>query len=153
MEQKMKNKKIINIIAILVILISVFCCIVPFVTKSELADKTVISSFGETITLYGKGLYARNSFSCAIQGMDLGIIVPACFVIAHLLKNKHKLGYILGPVIIVKAVTLVTAVFAMAVYMKASGIEVAAAEFIVFGIICVLSVFYFVRIMRQITRC
>lgn len=286
----MTNKKTINIIAISVILISVFCCVVPFVTKSELADKTVISSFGETITFYGKGLYARNSFSgaiqaiaqdlvtliivvpgmiCAlflikrnqivgdfllaglfgyffytymsytflmayndlfllyvadmtlsfyglvlsifslsnnvsvenirekmpvkglriflicsgiaifmmwigrivptigkdvapagldncttlvIQGMDLGIIVPACFVIAHLLKIKHKLGYILGPVIIVKAVTLVTAVFAMAVYMKASGIEVAAAEFIVFGIMCVLSIFYFVRIMRQITR-
>ena len=286
----MKENKTINVISILVILISIICCVLPFVTKNELAAKTMISNFGETVTLYGKGLYARNSFSCAIQAiaqdfvtlimvvpgmiaalflikrkrvvglflltglfgymlytymsyaflmayndlfllyvanmtlsfyglmlciislendmviesikermpvkglriflicsgvaiflmwigriiptigkdlapagldncttlviqaMDLGIIVPACFVIAHLLKIKHKLGYILGPVIIVKAVTLVTAVFAMALYMKISGIEVAAIEFIVFGIMTVLSFYYFFRIMKMIAK-
>ena len=286
----MKNKKTINIVALLVILFSIVCCILTFFTKNELTEKTVVSNFGETVSLYGKGLYARNSFSSAIQAftqdfvtlilivpgmiaalimikhektigqflltglfaymlytymsyaflmayndlfllyvanmtlsfygfiicvmslcedaviqnikekmpvkglriflicsgiaiflmwigriiptigkdvapagldncttlviqaMDLGIIVPACFVIAHLLKIKHKLGYILGPVIIVKAVTLVTAVFAMAVYMKISGLEVAVVEFVVFGIMTVLSFYYFFRIMKMIYK-
>lgn len=286
----MKRLNLLHAIAVLVIAISLLCCVMPFLTTHELADKTVISTFGETVTLYGKELYARNSFSSAIQAiaqdlvtlvlvlpgmiaalilvrrgkavgqflltglfgymlytymsyaflmyyndlfllyvadmtlsfyglvlsirtllasvsveriqermpvkgmrvflmcsgsalfllwigriiptigkdvapagldncttlviqaMDLGIIVPACFVISHLLKIKHRLGYILGPVMIVKAVSLVTAVFAMAVYMKLSGIEVAAAECIIFGVMFALSFYYFIRVLRQISK-
>ena len=110
---------------------------------------------GRILPTIGKDIAPAGLDNCTtlvIQAMDLGIIVPACFVISHLLKIKNKLGYILGPVIIVKAVTLVTAVFAMAVYMKISGIEVAAAEFIIFGIMCVLSFFYFFKIMRMIGK-
>ena len=82
----------------------------------------------------------------------MGIIVPACFVIAYLLRIKHKLGYILGPVIIVKAVTLVTAVLAMAIYMKISGVEVDVASFVIFGPICIASYIFFFIIMRKIGR-
>ena len=286
----MNRKKIVVIISILVIVFSVVCSVLPLITKNELAEKNVISTFGETVTLYGKGLYARNSFSSAvqaiaqdmvtlilivpgmiaallmirkesmigkflltglfgymlytymsyaflmyyndifllyvanmtlsfygfvlcvmmlldeikierlksdvptkglriflfvsgvmiffmwigrivptigkdtapagldnctslvIQAMDMGIIVPACFVIAYLLRIKHKLGYILGPVIIVKAVTLVTAVLAMAIYMKISGVEVNVASFVIFGPICIASYIFFFIIMRKIGR-
>ena len=83
--------------AISVILISVFCCVVPFITKSELAEKTVISSFRETITLYGKGLYCRNSFSCAIQAIaqdlvTLIIVVPGMICALFLIKRKQIVG-------------------------------------------------------------
>ena len=91
-----------------------------------------------------------NCTTAVIQAMDLGIIVPACFVIAYLLKIKHKLGYILGPVIIVKAVTLVTAVMAMAICMKISGVEVDMASFFVFGPICIASYIYFFLVMKKI---
>ena len=265
----MNRKKTVQIISILVIVFSVICSLLPLITKNELAEKTVISTFGETVTLYGKGLYARNSVSSAvqaiaqdmvtlilivpglfgymlytymsyaflmyyndifplyvanmtlsfygfvlcvmmlldeikierlksdmptkglriflfvsgvmiffmwigrivptigkntapagldnctslvIQAMDMGIIVPACFVIAYLLRIKHKLGYILGPVIIVKAVTLVTAVLAMAIYMKISGVEVDVASFVIFGPICIASYIFFFIIMRKIGR-
>ena len=93
-----------------------------------------------------------NCTSLVIQAMDMGIIVPACFVIAYLLRIKHKLGYILGPVIIVKAVTLVTAVLAMAIYMKISGVEVDVASFVIFGPICIASYIFFFIIMRKIGR-
>ena len=284
----MNRKKIVVIISILVIVCSVICSVLPLITMNELADKTVISTFGETVTLYGKGLYARNSVSSAvqaiaqdmvtltlivpgmiaallmirkermigkflltglfgymlytymsyaflmfyndlfllyvanmalsfygfvlcvmmllddikierlksdmptkglrifliisgvmiffmwigrivptigkdiapvgldncttlvIQAMDMGIIVPACFVIAYLLKTKHKLGYILGPVIIVKAVTLVTAVLAMAICMKILGVEVETASFLIFGPICIASYILFFLIMKKI---
>ena len=174
----MKQKKSIYIITVLVIVFSVICCVMPFFTKSELTEKTVISMFGETVELYGKGLYLiasgvliflmwigrivptigkdiapvglDNCTTAVIQAMDLGIIVPACFVIAYLLKIKHKLGYILGPVIIVKAVTLVTAVMAMAICMKISGVEVDMASFFVFGPICIASYIYFFLVMKKI---
>ena len=284
----MSRKKIVVIISVIVIVFSVICSVLPLITSGELAEKTVISTFGETVTLYGKGLYARNSVSGAvqaiaqdmvtlfmivpgmiaallmirkgrvigmflltglfgymlytymsyaflmfyndlfllyvinmtlsfygfvlcvmmlfddikveciksnmptkgltiflvisgvmiflmwigrivptigndtapvgldncttlvIQAMDIGIIVPACFVIAYLLRIKHKLGYILGPVIIVKAVTLVTAVMAMAICMKISGVEVEMASFLIFGPICVASYIYFFLTMKRI---
>ena len=284
----MKNQKTVFVIAVLVIVFSVICSVLPLITKSELADKTVISTLGEMVTLYGKGLYARNSRSSAvqaiaqdlvtlfmvvpgmiisligikkkklsgmflltgmfgymlytymsyaflmfyndlfllyvanmtlsfygivlcimdlfgnpwiedikkdmpvkgirifliisgvmislmwlgrifptlgkdvapadfgnsvtlvIQAMDLGIIVPACFVIAHLLKIRHKLGYILGPVIIVKAVTLVTAVLLMAIFVHVSGESDETVSFIVFGAICIMSFFYFIRVMKHL---
>ena len=288
----MKNQKTVFVIAVLVIVFSVICSVLPLITKGELTDKTMISTLGETVTLYGKGLYARNSRSSAvqaiaqdlvtlfmvvpgmilslvwikkkkisgmilltgmfgymlytymsyaflmfynelfllyvanmalsfygtvlcimdlsensvieditkdmpakgirifllvsgvmislmwlgrifptlvnpdkgvvpadfgnavtlvIQAMDLGIIVPACFVIAHLLKIRHKLGYILGPVIIVKAVTLVTAVLMMAVFLHISGEGDETASFMVFGAICIMSFFYFFRVMKHFT--
>ena len=242
----MNRKKIVVIISILVIVFSVVCSLLPLITKNELADKTVISTFGETVTLYGKflltGLFGYmlytymsyaflmyyndifllyvanmtlsfygfvlcvmilldeikierlksdmptkglriflfvsgvmiffmwigrivptigkdtapagldNCTTLVIQAMDMGIIVPACFVIAYLLRIKHKLGYILGPVIIVKAVTLVTAVLAMAIYMKISGVEVDVASFVIFGPICIASYIFFFIIMRKIGR-
>ena len=286
----MKSIKTIYVLSVLVIIISATCCIIPFLTNNELANKTMVSSFGDTVTLYGKGIYARNSVSGAlqaiaqdlvtlvlvipgmltsllltkkksltgkflltgmfgymlytymsyaflmfyndlfllyvanmtlsfygfvlcilmltkeptverikqgmpvkglrifliisgvlillmwlgriiptigkntapvgldncttavIQAMDLGIIVPACFVIAHLLKIRHKLGFILGPVIVVKAVTLVTAVIAMAVFMHTSGESDETMSFIVFGVICVLAFYYFFRVMRQLRK-
>lgn len=288
MDNNIKLEKIRNGITILVIVITFICCIVPIITKEELSQTSMISAFGEEITLYGKGIYARNSFSMAtqaiaqdmvtlimvlpctiialyftkrkntlaqfvltgllaymlytymsyaflmyynslfllyvadmalsfygfiisvnllmnhevteklqermqtrglriflsvtgvviallwsgrilptlgngkapvgldnystlgIQVLDLGVIVPACFVISYLLKERNKLGYILGPVIIIKAVTLVIAVLAMALYMSLSGIEVAAVEYISFGCICMIAFYFLFRILKQI---
>ena len=288
MDNNYKLEKTRNRITIFVIIITLICCVVPLITKQEIPQKSMVSAFGEKITLYGKGIYARNSFSMAtqaiaqdivtlilalpclivslyfvrkkntlaqfvltgvlaymlytymsyaflmyynplfllyvadmalsfygfiisvklllqhevtdklqermktkglriflfitgviifllwsgriiptigngkapvgldnystlvIQVLDLGVIVPACFVISHLLKIKSKLGYILGPVIIIKAVTLVTAVLAMALYMSLSGIHVAPVEYISFGCICIVAFYFLYRVLRQI---
>lgn len=288
MKNNIKLEKIRNVLTILIIAITAICCIVPLVTKGELAQTSMISAFGEEITFYGKGVYARNSasmatqaiaqdlvtlflaipctiiafilskkkntvaqfvltgllayllytymsyaflmfynelfllyvvdmvlafygfvisikilmqqkvvgklqekmktkglriFLCAtgviiflmwsgriiptigngqapvgldnystlvIQVLDLGVIVPACFVISYLLKEKHKLGYVLGPVIIIKAVTLVIAVLTMALCMTLSGIAVAPVEYIAFGFICVIACIFLFKILKQI---
>ena len=55
----MKNQKTVFVIAVLVIVFSVICSVLPLITKGELADKTMISTLGETVTLYGKGLRFR----------------------------------------------------------------------------------------------
>lgn len=288
LDNNLKLEKIRNRITIFVIMITIICCIAPLITKEEISQTSMISAFGEKITLYGKGIYARNSFSMAtqaiaqdmvtlilalpctiialyfvnrrnalaqfvltgllaymlytymsyaflmyynplfllyvadmtlsfygfiisvkllmqsevteklqermktkglriflivtgviilflwggriiptigngkapvgldnystlgIQVLDLGVIVPACFVISHLLKERNKLGYILGPVIIIKAVTLVIAVLTMALCMAMSGIEVAAVEYISFGCICIIAVCFLFTILKQI---
>ena len=48
----MNRKKTVQIISFLVIVFSVICSVLPLITKNELAEKTVISTFGETVTLY-----------------------------------------------------------------------------------------------------
>ena len=73
------------------------CCVIPFITKSELADKSVISAFGDTVTLYGKGLYGRNSFSCAIQAIaqdlvTLIMVIPGILTALILIKRKLIVG-------------------------------------------------------------
>lgn len=285
-----KLEKTRNIITFLVIILTLICCIVPLITKEEISQKSMISAFGEKITLYGKGVYAHNSFSMAIQAiaqdmvtlilavpcmsialyqvkkkktlaqfvltgllaytlytymsyaflmyynplfllyvacmvlsfygfvisinllfkstlieklhekmnikslrifliitgvvismmwlgrivptiangkapvgldnystlviqaLDLGVVVPACFVISHLLKEKNKLGYILGPVIIIKAVTLVFAVLMMALCMILSGVYVAPVEYISFSFILVIAIYFLFRVLKQISE-
>lgn len=288
MEKHKKLEKVRNIITVAILVLTVISCVVPILTKGEIAQTSVISAFGENVQLYGKGIYARNSFSMAMQAiaqdlvtlilvvpativslmlvkkkhtvaefiltgllaymlytymsysflmyynelflvyvalmvlsfyafvisihllsknpviellqrnmktmglriflvaagivialmwlgrivptigtgiapvgldhystlviqvLDLGIIVPTCFVICYLLKEKNTLGYVLAPVIVVKAVTLVLAVLAMAASMTLSGIEVALSEFMIFGGICLIACYYLFRILREI---
>ena len=260
----MNRKKIVVIISTLVIVFSVICSVLPLITKNELADKTVISTFGETVTLYGKGLYARNSVSSAVQAIaqdmvTLILIVPGMIAALLMIRKESMIGKFLltglfgymlytymsyaflmyyndifllyvanmtlsfygfvlcvmmlldeinlerlksdmptkglriflfvsgvmiffmwigrivptigkdtAPVgldnctslviqamdlgIIVKAVTLVTAVLTMAIYMKISGVEVDVASFAIFGPICIASYIFFFIIMRKIGR-
>ncbi len=290
MDNQRKAEKTINILAVLVIIIAAVCSVVPLISKGTIPEETVTSAFGQTVTLYGKGLYARNSESSAvqaiaqdlvtlivvipgmivslilvykkhvlgryiltglfgymlytymsyaflmfynelfllyvaamtisfyglvmnicilqkdevvaklekemktkglrvfliisgiaiffmwsgrifqsllkgevpegldncttlvIQAMDLGIIVPACFVIAYQLKHKIRLGYILGPVIIVKAVTLITAVVTMGIFQIIAGVEANVAFLLVFGGIFVVSYIYLFLVLRQVVR-
>ena len=61
MNKQDKSINTITLLSILVIVIAVVCSIVPLITGGEVTDKTVLSTFGNEVTLYGKGLYAMNS--------------------------------------------------------------------------------------------
>lgn len=287
-KQKMPTEKLLTLLTITIIILSAFCCILPLITDSKIETKTVFSVFDEEITLYGKGIYARNSISMAaqaiaqdfvtlilalpftiislimikkknilgnfiltgllayllytymsysflmiynelfliyvilmassfyafvlslnilakkpiighleakmntkglriflfitgimisflwlsrilptigtdrvpeglefystlvIQALDLGVVVPACFSTSYLLKIKHHLGYILGPVIIIKAATLVGAVLSMGINMRINGVYVAPVEFVVFGTIFVVTFYFLIHFLRII---
>lgn len=71
-----------------------------------------------------------------IQSMDLGFVVPVSVVGAVLLIKRRPFGYLLAPVLIVKAGTLATAVALMGV-MDGAG----AAQVLVFGLMDLLSLF------------
>lgn len=97
MKKNAKLEKMRNVITILVIAITVICCIVPFITKEELSQTSMTSAFGEEITLYGKGLYARNSFSMATQAMaqdmvTLILAVPCTIVALYFVQKRNTLA-------------------------------------------------------------
>ena len=97
MNDQRKSEEVVYVLAILVIVIAVICSIVPLVIKSEIADKNILSTFGTEVTLYGKGLYAMNSYSSAIQAIaqdmvTLILVVPGMIVSLIMIRKKSVLG-------------------------------------------------------------
>ena len=45
MNDQRKSEKVVYVLAILVIVIAVICSIVPLVTKGEIADKNIMSTY------------------------------------------------------------------------------------------------------------
>ena len=176
----MNRKKIVVIISILVIVFSVVCSLLPLITKNELADKTVISTFGETVTLYGKGLYARNSVSSAVQAIaqdmvTLILIVPGMITSLLMIRKERMIGkflltglfgYMLYTymsyaflmyyndifLLYVANMTLSFYGFVLCVMMLLDEIKVDVASFVIFGPICIASYIFFFIIMRKIGR-
>ena len=84
-----------------------------------------------------------------IQTLDLGFIVPACFVTGHLLRKRNQWGYLLSVVLVSKAVTMTAAVSTMAIMMKIHGVEISAIEMIVFPVLLVICSYFMVKIFKH----
>ncbi|QVK17541.1 hypothetical protein KHQ81_11875 [Mycoplasmatota bacterium] len=76
-----------------------------------------------------------------IQGMDLGFVVPTSILAGVLLLKKKPFGYVLAPLIIIKGVSMLTAMTAMVINMTLSG-EVVSIAFMVLVPIFDLFSFY-----------
>ena len=70
-----------------------------------------------------------------IQALDLGFVVPVSILAGILFIRRTEWGYLLASVIIMKDITLATAVSAMAIGQWMTGVDVSAAEVVVFPII------------------
>jgi hypothetical protein len=68
-----------------------------------------------------------------IQTLDLGFIVPAAMLSGVLLIKRKPFGYLLSSIIIIKGVTLLTAIIAMAIRMLFAGVKVSFIELILFS--------------------
>jgi hypothetical protein len=87
-----------------------------------------------------------------IQALDLGFVVPSALIAGILLIRRRAFGYLLAPVIIIKGVTLVTAVIAMAVMMAATGVAVSFVEmgiFILFGALIICSLYLIMKNINE----
>jgi hypothetical protein len=62
-----------------------------------------------------------------IQALDLGFVVPVGFVAGILLIKRKPFGYLLASVIIIKDITLLTALSAMIFLQIQAGVEVSSA--------------------------
>jgi len=67
-----------------------------------------------------------------IQGMDLGFIVPTALLSGVMLIKKQPLGYLLSSVMIMKAITMLSAITAMIINMALSGVTVSWIEVVLF---------------------
>ncbi|MDO5293501.1 MAG: hypothetical protein Q4F05_12220 [bacterium] len=84
-----------------------------------------------------------------IQTLDLGVVVPACFVSGYLLKKKKEWGYLLAVVLVCKAVTMTAAVSAMAILMRIRGVEMKPLELIVFPVLFVTCTYCSLKLFKR----
>ena len=84
-----------------------------------------------------------------IQGMDLGIIVPAAFLSGILIIKRKPFGYLLSSVIIIKGVTMLTCISAMIINMALMGVNMSLTEIIIFPLFNLLAVICFILLLKN----
>ena len=87
-----------------------------------------------------------------IQGMDLGIIVPAAFLSGILIIKRKPFGYLLSSVIIIKGVTMLTCISAMIINMALMGVNMSLAEILVFPILNLFAVICLILLLKNTTK-
>jgi hypothetical protein len=87
-----------------------------------------------------------------IQAMDLGIVVPAALLSGILIIKRKNFGYLLSSVIIIKGLTMLTAITAMIIGMIMVGAEVSLVEIIVFPVYNLIAVFCLILLLRNINE-
>lgn len=81
----------------------------------------------------------ENTTTLVIQAMDLGLVVPLCFLGGFLLLRRSPWGYLLASVALLKGVTMGLAVSTMAVNMTLNGVPDSLGIMVPFGIITLLN--------------
>ena len=84
-----------------------------------------------------------------IQGMDLGMVVPAGLISATLLSKRLALGYLLSSVLIVKGIAMLTAISMMIINMLLQGVDVSWIEMIIFFGFTLISFYTFSLLMKH----
>jgi len=85
-----------------------------------------------------------------IQALDLGIVLPTAILSGIMLIQRKALGYLLAPVIIIKAVTMLLAINAMAISMLINHVNISIMELIVFPLCTVVFCFNLYLIMKNL---
>jgi hypothetical protein len=88
--------------------------------------------------------------SLVIQALDLGFVVPIGTISGILLMKRKPLGYLLGPVIIIKDITLLTALTAMVLLQIQKGVQVSIAVVLLVLILNIIIVFLLVLILKNV---
>ena len=87
-----------------------------------------------------------------IQAMDLGIIVPVAALSGIMIIKKKDIGYLLSSIIIIKGLTMLTAITAMLVGMINAGVEVSIVQMTVFPLFNLIAIFCLVVLLRNINE-
>ncbi len=87
-----------------------------------------------------------------IQALDLGLIVPVSFLAGIYTLKKKTLGYLLSSIMIIKGISLLTAITAMIILMVINGAQTSIIEMIIFPLFNLIAVFSLVLIIKQIKQ-
>jgi hypothetical protein len=85
---------------------------------------------------YGLETYA----TLVIQALDLGVIVPAAFLVGVLWLRRSPYGYLLTPVLLIKAFTMSAALTAMIIGMLNAGVDVPMVDILMFPTIGLINI-------------
>lgn len=87
-----------------------------------------------------------------IQGLDLGFIVPLAFLSGVLIIKRKPFGYLLSSVIIMKGITMGTAITAMIIGMAYAGVSISLVEIIMFPAITLVIIYCLILILKNINE-
>lgn len=87
-----------------------------------------------------------------IQTLDLGFVMPACFVGWNQLRKGTQMGYLISIVLLIKGVTMTAAVSAMTIQMSYNGVEVAFMEKVMFPLLFLICIFLMGRTFVSVKK-
>lgn len=93
-----------------------------------------------------------NHFTTLIvQGLDLGLLLPICFVSGLLLYRKNNLGYIYATIYLGFLSILMTALTAKIIGMSFIGVNVIPVIFIIptFNLVSIISAYFMIKNIKQ----
>lgn len=85
-----------------------------------------------------------------IQALDLGIIVPTALLSGILLIRHKGWGYLLSSIIIIKGITMLTAITAMLIGQYLAGVQLGMVESILFPAFNLITILCLVWMMKSI---
>jgi hypothetical protein len=85
-----------------------------------------------------------------IQGIDLGIVIPVSVLGAILLIKRKPFGFLLSSVLMVKMITLLSALTAMIIGQAKAGIHMGIGEMMIFPMFNILAIYCLFLILKNI---
>lgn len=83
-----------------------------------------------------------------IQVMDIGIVAPTAILTGILVLKKHPFGFLLATIVILKAITMLTAITAMIIGQAVAGVKMSDLEIVLFPIFN-LCIFYLLFVVMK----
>lgn len=144
----MKSMKTIMALTIAILLLSVIATTIGLFSKEEQEYPAVVTTYGESIELYNKGIYARDSLSMGSQAVAQDFVtiilgVPL-LIISLLLLNKKS----------AKGICLLTGTLGYFLYTYASYsfLIVYNPLYLVYVLIMILSFYSFILSMNHMNK-
>lgn len=94
----------------------------------------------------------ENATTLVIQVLDLGIIVPVAVLAGVLLLRRAPLGYLLASIVLIKSLTLGTAVSAMVVGQLLAGVSLGISEIVGFPLLTLIGTGMTVVLLRSVSK-
>lgn len=85
-----------------------------------------------------------------VYSMDLGLVVPTFLVAAYLTLKKKPIGYLLSTIMIIKAITMWTALTAMNIAITLDGTTIEITNWLMTPIFAIISMYFLLRIFKNI---
>lgn len=145
----MKNKKkIVMVLSVFIIILSAIAAMIGIFSNQIKEYADVTTSFGETIQLYNKGLYARDSISTASQAIaqdvvTLVVAIPLLIISLYLVKKKSKKGLFL---------LTGTVGYFLYTYTSYAFLVVFNALYLVYVVLMILSFYSFILCLMELNQ-